>query len=160
MAHVDMVATLLDLAGSRIPSSLRGHSLLPLVEGHPGDHPGFAYTESHSEGNCTGSFMIRKGDWKYIHFTWYDDLLFNLVEDPGEFKSRIDDPEAQGVRKELWDILHSQIDPEAVTCRAFEAQDRVLREIAEGKTEEELAGVFEGRLGPGLARVLASRYKV
>ena len=29
----------------------------------------------------------------------------------------------------------------------------------EGKTEEELAGVFEGRLGPGLARVMASRHK-
>ena len=55
------------------------------------------------------------------------------------------------------DILHAQVDPEAVTRRAFEAQDRVLREIASGKSEEELAAVFEGRLGPGLARVLASR---
>ncbi len=26
--------------------------------------------------------MVRKGPWKYIHFTWHDDLLFNLDNDP------------------------------------------------------------------------------
>ena len=159
VGHVDLVATLLDTGGVERPSELRGHSLLPLVEGKPGGHPGFAYSESHSEGNCTGSFMIRKGDWKYLHFTWYDDLLFNLAEDPGEFHNRIDDPDAQGVLAELRDILNSQVDPETITRRAFDAQDRVLRGIAEGKTEEELAGVLEGRLGPGLARVMASRHR-
>ena len=55
------------------------------MNGQPGDHPGWVNAESHSEGNTTGSFMIRKGPWKYLHFTWYDDLLFNLDEDPGEF---------------------------------------------------------------------------
>ncbi|MCZ6633816.1 MAG: sulfatase-like hydrolase/transferase [bacterium] len=158
VAHVDLVATLLDLAGAEGETELRGHSLLPVIEGLESSHPGWTYTESHSEGNVTGSFMVRKGDWKYIHFTWYDDLLFNLAEDPGEHHNRIADPGAQEAHLELREILYSQVDPEAVTRQAFEAQDKVLEGIAQGKAEAELAAVLEGRLGAGLARVMASKF--
>jgi len=158
VAHVDLVATLLEWAGSDKRDKLRGHSLVPLMDDTPSDHPGWAFSESHSEGNVTGSFMIRKGDWKYIHFTWYDDLLFNLKEDPGEFDNRIDDPEAQEVLADLRDILHSQVDPEQVTKDAFAAQDRVRSGLAEGKTVEEFASLLEGRLGRGQAVALAEKY--
>ncbi len=159
VAHVDLAYTILELAGAETPSDLRGHSLLPLMEGEPGDHPGFAYSESHSEGNCTGSFMIRKGNWKYLHFSWYDDLLFNVAEDPGEFNNLIDDPDAAEVRDELRDILHSQVDPEKVTREAFQAQDNVLQKMADRMTEDELFDVLKGRLGHGLARVMAMKCK-
>ena len=157
IAHVDLVAMLLDLAGADITPELRGNSLLPLIDGSDSDHPGWTYTESHSEGNCTGSFLIRKGDWKYIHFTWYNDLLFNVKEDPGEFNNLIDNPAAQDVLRELKDILNGLVDTEQITRDAFAAQENVVRRIAEGKTEEEFAAYLEGRLGPGLARVMASR---
>ena len=101
IAHVDLVAMLLDLAGADITPELRGNSLMPLIDGSDSDHPGWTYTESHSEGNCTGSFLIRKGDWKYIHFTWYNDLLFNVKEDPGEFNNRADDPVLAEIKAEL-----------------------------------------------------------
>ena len=159
VAHVDVVASLLELAGIGIPSHLRGHSLMSLVEGPAGDHPGFAYAENHSEGNCTGSFMIRKGDWKYIHFTWYEDLLFNLAEDPGEFENRINQPAAQDVQAELRAILNSQVDPEATTLRAFKAQDQILQRLVDRMTEDELYETFEFRLGPGQARALAAKCK-
>jgi choline-sulfatase len=159
VAHVDVIATMLEMAGAEGVAELRGHSLLPLLRGEPGDHPGFAYSESHSEGNATGSFLIRKGDWKYIHCTWYGDLLFNLAEDPGEFRNRIDEPGAQGARREMEEILRSQVDPEEVTRRGFAAQERMLADFARQKSETELAGMFEGRMGKGLARVLASRAK-
>jgi choline-sulfatase len=67
--HVDLFPTLVELGGARMPSRLRGHSLLPLCQGKPGDHPGIAYSESHSEGNITGSATIRRGKWKYIHYS-------------------------------------------------------------------------------------------
>ncbi|MFB6173800.1 MAG: hypothetical protein ABEI39_04080, partial [Halobacteriales archaeon] len=120
-------------------------------------HPGYAYAENHSEGNCTGSFMIRKGDWKYVHVTWYDDLLFDLSEDPNEFENRIDDPAAADVREELRGLLHEAVDPEAVTRRAFDRQEAVLAELA----EEGADGLYEelrGRLGDGQARALAERH--
>ena len=159
VAHVDLAYTILELAGAETPSSLRGHSLLQLMKGQSGDHPGFAYSESHSEGNCTGSFMIRRGDWKYLHFTWYDHLLFNVAEDPGEFSNLIDDPNAAGVHDELRDILHSQVDPERITRRAFRAQENVLQAMADRMTEDELFDVLRGRLGDGLARVMAVKCK-
>jgi choline-sulfatase len=163
VAHVDLAYTILELAGAQTSVEtampLRGHSLLPLMHGKTGDHPGFAYSESHSEGNCTGSFMIRKGDWKYIHFTWYDDLLFNVAEEPGEFSNLIDDPDVAEVRDELRDILHSQVNPEEVTRRAFQAQEDMLHSMSHRMTEDELFQVFRGRLGPGLARVIAAKCK-
>lgn len=159
VAHVDLAATLLDYAGVERPSGFRGHSLIPMLSGIGlGDHPGWSYTESHSESNCTGSFLIRKGQWKYKHFTWYDDLFFNLDEDPGEFVNRIDDPNVQPVVRELRGILDSQVDTEQVTKDAFAAQARRRGELSEGKTVEEFAELLEGRLGKGQAMALAHEH--
>ena len=159
VAHVDLVPTMLEVAGALAPDQLRGHSLMPLIRGEAGNHPGFTYTENHSGGNITGSFMIRKGDWKYIHFTWYDDLLFNLAEDPGEHHNRAKDPNVQDVLKELRNLLLSQVDPEEVTRRAFEVQDRFLKQFTAERSEVELAAAFEGRMGAGLARAMAVKCK-
>ena len=59
--------------------------------------------------------------------------------------------------RELKDILNGLVATEQITRDAFAAQENVVRRIAEGKTEEEFAAYLEGRLGPGLARVMASR---
>ena len=159
VGHVDLVQSLLEWSGADGASELRGHSLIPLMNGESGGHPGWAYAESHSEGNTTGSFMIRKGPWKYIHFTWYEDLLFNLDEDPGELHDRSQDPAAQGVLRELRAILDSQVDTEAVTRAGFAAQERVLAKLAAQNSEADLAKILEGRMGKGLARMLAARAK-
>ena len=63
VGHVDMVATMLEMAGVEQPPSLRGVSLLPLISGGEVDRPEFAYSECHCSGLLTGTFMIRKGDW-------------------------------------------------------------------------------------------------
>jgi len=157
VGHVDMVATMLEVAGAERPSNLRGTSLLSLMSGNGGDSTRFAYSECHCSGNLTGTFMVRRGDWKYIHFAWYDGLLFNLADDPGELVNRFHDPAASGALDELQQVLRSQIDPEEVTRRGFDAQARKLSEIVEGKTEDEVAQILEGRLGPGQARVVAAR---
>lgn len=158
-SHVDMVQALLEWTGSDGSSHLRGHSLVPLMHGEPGVHPGWVCSESHSEGNATGSFMVRKGKWKYIHFTWYDDLLFNLDDDPGELRDLSGDPSAQGVLRELRAILESELDTEAVTRAAFATQERMLASLARNNSEIELASILQGRMGAGLARVLAADAK-
>jgi choline-sulfatase len=152
VGHVDMAATMLEMAGAERPSTLRGVSLLPAINGNGGDLPEHAYSECHCSGNLTGTFMIRSGDWKYVHFTWYDGLLFNLADDPDELTNRFDDPEASDVLKDLQRVLHDQVNPEDVTRRAFDTQARKLSEIIAGKTETELVRVLEGRLGPGQGR--------
>ena len=160
VSHVDVVATMLDWAQVEDRAGLRGHSLLPLMEGRPSAHPGFAYSENHSEGNCTGSFLVRKGDWKYVHFTWYGDLLFNLAEDPRETTNLAGRPETTRVLAEMKEILHGLIgDPDAMTLRAFEKQEDMLRRLAERSTEEELFRALEVRMGAGQARALATKHR-
>jgi len=158
VAHADMVATVLELAGAPRPRELRGQSLVPLANGRPGAHPGFAFSESHSEGNATGSFMIRKGEWKYIYFAGDEPLLFNLKDDPGEFRSQAGDPAAAGVRKELHGILTSLLDPDAVSERAFAQQERVLRAMVARMRPEQFYAEIVGRMGKAQANTLTRRH--
>jgi choline-sulfatase len=158
VAHVDLVATLLDVAGIPIPDRLRGRSLLPLAAGRAGDHPGIAFSESHCGGNCTGSYAIRKGDWKYIHFSWYESLLFNLKEDPGELNDLAGDPRYGDVRRDLYGRLKSLIDPEQVTEQAFRTQERRLEELVQSKSPQQLLEQdLARRLGEGQARTLLNK---
>jgi choline-sulfatase len=159
VSHVDLVATMIELSGMRVPKELRGTSLMPLMIGKANGGPQFVYSESHSEGNPTGSCMIRKGDWKLIHFSYYSDCLFNLKEDPEEKHDRIDDPSVEHVVKELRSILHQQVDPEEVTERAFAAQDKILSRFVQTMDEAELFGLLRSRLGDGQARIMAKMLK-
>jgi choline-sulfatase len=159
VSHVDLVATIIDLSGLKFPKDLRGISLLQLIEGDNQNVPKFVYSESHSEGNPTGSFMIRKGDWKLIHFSYYHDYLFNLKEDPGEKINRIDDPMTIEVLKDLQTLLYSRVNPEEITEKAFRTQQEMLNSFVDRMNEEELFNLTKSRVGEGQARVLAKALK-
>lgn len=149
--HADLVATLLDLAGAKTGPELRGQSLL-------GGHlPEAIYAESHSEGNCTGSFMIRKGDWKYFYFTGDKPLLFNLKDDPGEFHNLAGSAEHREIERELHQRLTSLVDPEAITWRAFAKQSEVLNAMVARMSPEQFYGELKSRLGTAQARVQTHR---
>ena len=158
--HVDLYPTLLALAQVSIPAGLRGHSLLPLLQGNMGDHPGIAYSECHAEGTCTGSFIIRKGPWKYIYYSYYDDLLFNMNRDPEEMHDLIDTEEGKRVSKELHKVLLSLVDPDRLTEKAFARQEQMLADLCDRMSLEELLDFgFERRLGRGQAITLLKKYK-
>jgi len=157
VSHVDAVATLMEAAGAST-DGLRGHSLLPVARRESGRHPGFAYSESHSEGNCTGSFMIRKGDWKYLYFTADEPLLFNLREDPGEFHNMANDKRHAHVRQELHAHLASLVDPDAITDAAFRRQEEVLRGLVKKGSRQQFYETIVGRLGSAQARALTDRH--
>ncbi len=158
--HVDLFPTLLELAGASIPAGLRGHSLAPMWQGRTGNHPGVAYSECHAEGTCTGSFVVRRGKWKYIHYTYYDSLLFNMEVDPQEMDNVIGAPEGRLASKELYEILRSLVDPAEMTERAFRRQEQMLHDLCARMTLNELLKFgFERRLGRGQAISLLKRYK-
>jgi len=155
VSHVDLVRTLVDFAGVQHPAGLRGTSLLPLITGTPDAGPRYVYGECHTEGNCTGSFMIRKGDWKYIHFSYFgNNLLFNLRDDPGELKNLAATPEAASIEKEMHQVLTSLVDPDSVTTRAFDKQEQVLARLVRENNASDFCRILEGRLGQGQAAVL------
>lgn len=158
VAHVDLIRTMLEWGEAKQPDKLRGHSLVPLMNGSPGDHPGWAYTENHSEGNFTGAFMIRKGDWKYLHLSWRQGVLFNLAEDPDEFHNCIDEPRAKPVVEELEGILRSQVDPDEVTERAFAVERARMDRLLKGQRPEQMLPPFSKRLGREQAIELLNAY--
>lgn len=158
VGHVDLVATLLDLAQVPIPAKLRGRSLLPLAAGQMANHDSIAFSESHGVGNCTGSFMIRKGDWKFIYFSNYHSLLFNLKADPGELNNLANVARYGDVKRELHGVLMSLINPDEVTEQAFRAQESRLAELVRTRSQEQLLHEeFAHRLGEGEARVLLKK---
>jgi len=159
VSHVDLAATLLDLAGAERPAALRGTSLLSLIAGDAKAGPRYVYSECHNEGNSTGSFMIRKNEWKYIYFSFYgSNLLFNLRDDPGELNNLAGRSETASIEREMHDALTSLVDPDGVTLRAFEKQDQFLTRLVRDNHAESFYQTLGGRLGQGQAALLAQKH--
>jgi arylsulfatase A-like enzyme len=106
--NVDIMPTMLQAIGADVPLQCDGRSLRPFIEGKAA--PANWRSEAHWEFDfrdptddaaerelsltlhqCTMN-IIRDDHFKYVHFTKLPPLLFNLKEDPGEFKNCADDP--------------------------------------------------------------------
>ena len=157
--HIDLIATMMEWAGLGHIKELRGTSLTPLLRGETNGGPQLAYTESHSEGNPAGSCMIRVGDWKLMHFTWYGDYLFNLKDDPNEYHNLIHSPDYKEKAVEMQNKLHNFVDTEKITMRAFSRQNQFLEKFTKSLSEEKLVGLLKSRLGEGQARYMAQKLK-
>ena len=96
----DVMPTLLDIAGTGIPSSVDGSSLLPMAEDPKSEVRSWLHGE-HSYGEFSNHWIVTETD-KYI---WYsetgEEQYFNLQEDPHELKNLISDENCQGRIKEL-----------------------------------------------------------
>lgn len=144
---VDIYPTFLDMAGINRPAGLDGYTLMPELTGKPTEHPGWVINEYHDSTCCTGSFMIREGDWKYIAYVDYQPLLFNIKNDPWEVNDLSGKlPEKV---KEMDDLLRQVVDYEAVDrkVKAYDkASFRKWREerLAAGDYHELMARVFAG----------------
>ena len=121
---VDVLPTLLDLAGLKIPSGLPGTSLAHSRTG-AGDADRVVFSEYHAQGMLEGGFMIRRGPWKYNYYVGHEPQLFDLREDPEEFTDLAADPRHAAVRADLHRELLAIADPERVSDRAL--RDQQLR---------------------------------
>jgi len=144
---IDIYPTLMDMARWQKPRDLDGHSLMPELLGQPGTRPDWVFSEYHDTACNTGSFMVRRGPWKYIAYPGYEPMLFNLDKDPDEIRnlaSQIPDKV-----QEMDQLLRSIVDYEAVDAKV-KAYDRASfaawREEMkkQGKYEEEMARIFSG----------------
>ena len=110
---IDILPTLLHLAGLPDPGHLDGLSLKPWLAGEASGAPRqdvhweYDFREVAS-GRAQRHFglpldalnlaVLRDMRWKYVHFAGLPPLLFDLAEDPGECIDRAGDPALQGVR--------------------------------------------------------------
>ena len=157
VAHVDLIASLMEMAGART-SGLRGQSLLPMLRGNSSAGPAFTYSESHSGGNSTGSFMIRKDKWKYIYFTGAEPLLFDMSEHFGEMNNLANDHKFAAVVEELHEHLNSLVDPDGITFAAFHRQGQVLNELIQKRAKADFFKSMAGRLGSIQGSLFTERY--
>lgn len=93
---IDIMPTILDLAGIPIPASVEGRSLRPLVQGQaPAGRVAISEVAS-------GRYLaVTDGEWKLIRDTetgWR--LLFNVRQDPAEQRDRLVEQSAQAARLE------------------------------------------------------------
>jgi choline-sulfatase len=129
---VDVFQTTVDSLGVPAHSEdagLPGHSLIGIARG---DCPKrTVLSEYHAAASQSGAFMIRHGDYKYIHFAAFRDfvpppLLFDLRTDPEELQDLASDPAHADVLAECRGKLHAMLDPQSVDALARADQRAVI----------------------------------
>jgi choline-sulfatase len=122
---VDVMPTVLHILDARDEGMLPvdGESLLPLIQGER-DPERAVFAELHAEGVNTTCFMVRQGDFKYIHVTGYGPQLYDLIEDPKEWNNLAGRPEYAEVEARLRTLLLANFDPTGIEERI---QDSLAR---------------------------------
>lgn len=123
----DVYPTVLDCAGiepDEQEQQLPGRSLIPYANGVFEERS--AYAEYYSQGIYTAMFMLRKGDYKYIHYVGEQPQLFHLKADPNELTDLAKQENCQEILTQMRADLESLIDPDALEIQSKKAQERLL----------------------------------
>jgi len=147
---VDTFPTIIQCAGLRPDprdAQLPGASLLDIAYGRVPQRT--ILSEYHAAGAPTGSFMIRRGRYKYVHYVDMPPMLFDLEADPHERLDRGRDMAARPVIADCEAALRRIVDPEAVD-RLARADQRA--KIAEHGGKEAILkkGTFRYSPPPGV----------
>jgi len=92
--------------------------------------------------------MIRKGQYKYIHYVDYAPELFDEDADPEEETNLATDPAFAGVLEDLKAELVKRVDPDKVNAAA-QASQAALIEKHGGRDAVLNKGSFQGTPAPG-----------
>jgi choline-sulfatase len=143
----DGSATILEAVGLG-DTPVNGNRSLRDVANEADDMDRVAFSEYHANGADTASFMIRKGDYKYIHYVDYEPELFDQTADPEEECNLATDPAHAAVLADLQGELTQRLDPDAVNAAAQKSQ-AALVEAAGGREAVLNKGSFQGTPAPG-----------
>ncbi len=142
------------LAGEGVPAGKVSHTPVTLVDAYPsildavdlpadtsGTRPGrswfdlaratddperLAFSEYHAAGSPSGSFMVRKGPYKYIYYVGYAPELFDLSRDPEERTDLAQDPAYAAIVQACESELRGIVTPENADRQAKAAQKTLV----------------------------------
>jgi arylsulfatase A-like enzyme len=119
---IDLVPTLIDIAGGNIPNHiLEGRSLLPLLHGeNPKNWRSYVVSESEYasriafwdlglEAHEARATMIRTEDWKYIFHESFRPELFDMKNDPEELCDLGEDQAYNTILQEMRDLMFESL---------------------------------------------------
>lgn len=104
---LDLMPTIVELAGLPPPDSIDAKSIVPLLRGEtPADWPDSVYCEHHGEvWGYQSQRMIRTAKWKYVYNPNDIDELYDIEEDPWEMKNL----EANHQHKDILDEMKARL---------------------------------------------------
>jgi len=146
---VDCYQTILECMGvplNQAEADLPGQSLWRIAQGHALGRS--VLSEYHAVGSETAVFMLRRDDWKYVHYVGLPPQLFHLGSDPDETRDLAAAPECQQRLQDLERELRSLVDPEQVDRQAKRDQ-RALLERHGGPAAVLRRGTFTNSPVPG-----------
>lgn len=120
---VDVAATVEDAAGL----ASAGESLR-LIAAQPTDEDRVGFSEYHDGGSITGSFAVRRGQWKYVEHVDYAPQLYDTGSDPDELADLGASAAHATVRSEMAAALRDIVDPDGANANAFASQAVLLDE--------------------------------
>lgn len=148
---VDCYPTILqsmDIPLDEDEQELPGASLWSIAQNRTLDRP--ILSEYHGVGSRDGWFMLRYGQYKYIHYVGGAPQLFDLDDDPDELRDLARLADYQPILTELEMMLREMLSPELVDARAKEDQRELVNR--HGGREAVLArGTFTNSPVPGEA---------
>lgn len=124
---LDISETIIDHFDAKLEGERPGESLYTITDNDENPER-VIFSEYHAVGAVSGSYMIRKGSWKYIYYIGFESELFNLELDPEETINRANDPQCKEVINELYKTLCVICDPEKTNEQAFSDQAKMIEE--------------------------------
>ncbi len=135
---MDVAETIIQHFDATLEGDRPGASLYDIAS-QPSNKDRVVFSEYHAVGGVSGCFMIRKGDWKLIHYHGFDPELFNLNEDPEESTNRSNDSKCADILNDMYRELRAICDPDAVNDLAFSDQDDLIKKHG-GREKAALVG--------------------
>jgi len=127
---VDILPTLLDMAGAPHPKGIEGRSALPLMLGKDDPH-----WQDVAVCEMSGAVMVKTGDWKFTYHWQGRDLdeLYNLKIDPHEMTNLAVKPEHAKRVEEMQELILEWADrtrhPFGHLLRKAKDQRLVIRDV-------------------------------
>ncbi len=142
-----MVLDAVGIGGDETEDGLPGQSLFDIARNDDDDERA-VLSEYHAAGSLSGAFMVRKGQYKLVHYVGLESQLFDMESDPEETEDVSDLPEYAEVLAGLEACLLDIVDPDEVDARAKKDQ-AVLLEKHGGRSAVISKGTFGPTPAPG-----------
>ena len=124
---IDLLPTFCELGGAHASLAHDGDSLLPIINGQYTDRHIFAQAHEAVGVPC---IMSRHGQYKYNYIHSYDDQLFDLNADPGEWHNLANDPSHKTTAMHMRNLILDRFDPDSMAAENLDSlyRRRLIRD--------------------------------